>query len=117
MNKTVLFVYGTLRQGHSAHALLAGGAYLGTVTTLPQYDLAHLGAYPGLLRGGKTAVTGELYLVDERTIQDLDEYEGHPDYFHRGIVVLSNGREVAAYFYPRDRAAGSPRIPGGDWKE
>lgn len=91
-----LFVYGTLRAGEPAHALLRGAALLRRCRTAPGWTKVELDAYPALVPGEGT-VEGELYEVDAATLAALDEYEGHPDLFVRVTVVLDDGTSAQAY--------------------
>lgn len=67
----LVFVYGTLRHGESNHTYLQHSQLLGQFETKPEYALYDLGAYPGLVEGHQS-VHGEVYLVDEHTLAQLD---------------------------------------------
>lgn len=111
-----LFVYGTLLAGEPAHARLAGARFLGPVRTAPDYDLVDFGAYPALVPGGRSAVTGELYLVDEATLERLDEFEAVPDLYFRVRIRLAAGSLAETYLMPREQARGRRIIESGDWR-
>jgi gamma-glutamylcyclotransferase (GGCT)/AIG2-like uncharacterized protein YtfP len=113
--RTTLFVYGTLLRGEVNHDRLAGASFLGEARTEPAFDLVDLGPYPALVRGGRTAVLGELYAVPRPLLAALDRFEGHP--YRRGRIHLDDGRRVDAYLYPPALAAGLPRVPGGSWRD
>mgnify|MGYP006270611263 CR=1 FL=1 len=110
-----VFVYGTLRRGERANALLATSRFAGEGWTPPSYKLVHMGEYPALLAGGNTAVLGEVYQVDAATLAVLDDYEDHPDFYRRQWLALADGTEVQAYVLPVAYARGKPEIPSGDW--
>jgi gamma-glutamylcyclotransferase (GGCT)/AIG2-like uncharacterized protein YtfP len=95
----VLFVYGTLLEGEAHHARLAGARALGAARTSAEYALFDRGEYPALARGGATSVLGELYAIDEALTAELDRFEEHPTLFERGLIRLSDGREVEGYVY------------------
>ncbi len=118
---TRVFVYGTLRTGESNHDLLATAAPAGLARTAPAFDLVSLGPFPGMVAGGRTAVTGELYDVDSATLAALDRLEGHPRLPIRMTgrlpIRLEGGALVEAYLLPKHRADRRPRIPSGDWKQ
>ena len=59
----LLFVYGTLLEGHPGHGLLAGARFDGTARTEPSFELIDLGAYAALVPGGSTSISGEIYDV------------------------------------------------------
>ncbi|WP_437745183.1 gamma-glutamylcyclotransferase family protein [Sorangium sp. So ce302] len=111
-----LFVYGTLMRGERAHALLGRARCLGPARTAPSFELADLGAYPALVRGGSVAVLGELYEPDPEALPSLDLYEDCPDLFNREPIELDGGALCEAYLMPAGQALGSPRIASGDWR-
>lgn len=111
----IVFVYGTLRRGEANHGQLGGAVFIGPATTPPAFDLVHLGAYPAMISGGCTAITGELYQVDTATLAALDALEEHPTYYRRTEVALADGTRAQAYLLPRALAAEAPLIAGGDW--
>jgi gamma-glutamylcyclotransferase (GGCT)/AIG2-like uncharacterized protein YtfP len=116
VNRTLLFVYGTLLSGERSHALLAGSEPAGPARTAPSFRLSDCGDYPALRRGGTSAVEGELYWISDATLAVLDDFEGHPDLFQRSPVALIDGRE--AYAYLAGVHAPPPRcsIPDGNWR-
>ncbi|MEM6909952.1 MAG: gamma-glutamylcyclotransferase family protein [Verrucomicrobiota bacterium] len=105
----ILFVYGTLKRGHSAAHEMKDATFLGEATTEPKYRLlvCQQGAYPGLVeaeQGGK-AIAGELYQVSHHLLQHLDRYEGLPEgYYRRGQIALRPPAPpgVEGYLYLRD---------------
>ena len=108
-----VFVYGTLRRGQRNHALLESGRLLGPFITRPLYTMLDLGAYPAVVPGGSTAVTGEVYAVNAQTLASLDRLEGYPRRYTREILETPYGN---AWFYiylgrPGDRRS----IGAGDW--
>ena len=64
MKTTKVFTYGTLLKGEPNHGLLAEARLVGEARTEPVFDLINLGAFPGMVAGGSTAVRGEIYEVD-----------------------------------------------------
>ena len=109
-----VFVYGTLRRGQPNHHLL-DRAPIATTRTRPEFDLVSLGAFPAMVAGGCTAVVGEVYEVDGRTLRALDRLEGHPRFYERRAIRLEDGHAVLAYLLSPEQARGRPRIPSGDW--
>ena len=114
--RTRLFVYGTLLSGEANHPLLAGAELVGEARTEPAFDLVSLGAFPAMVRGGETAIAGEIYEVDAQTLEALDRLEGHPSFYRRLPVRLDDGEEVLTYLLNPGQARGRPRITSGDWR-
>lgn len=76
--KKLFLVYGTLKQGHGNHRIIAHPStkFKGTFATPPNYTLFD-GGFPVVERGGETAIQGELYEVsDAETIGDVFGLEG-----------------------------------------
>lgn len=122
----LVFVYGTLKEGHGNHQLLAdrpGAQKIGTGTTGKAFGFVNY-AIPFTIQGGpremRGFVQGELYAVTSATImKDLDRLEGHPRFYERKMtpIRLDNGDEVEAwlYFYPEDRISESEyETPNGE---
>lgn len=117
-----VFVYGTLLSGQENARQMTGATLIGAAATTASFDLldcsylADYGRFPGLRPGGRTSVKGELYLVDDRVLAQLDEFEGHPDLFLRSNITLAGGGIAQAYLAPPEKFVGAPLIPGGDWR-
>ncbi len=99
-----LFVYGTLRKGQASHGLLKDARFLGNAKTAERYGLYVLPhGVPYAAHNGSqlVAVSGEIYSVDEITLEAVDHFEGHPDVYERREVpvVLECGIEVNAWMY------------------
>ena len=120
--RELVFVYGTLKRGGSNHACLIGQKFIGPAQTIAGYRLISLGDYPGIIsdQTRTTGVTGEVWSVDDRCLQQLDELEGLPEgLFRREAVPLSppfNEDVVLTYIYARDVSGRAP-IPEGVWRE
>jgi len=119
-----VFVYGTLKRGHSNHNHYLGQArFVGAARTEPLYVMRSLGGFPGVTRGGTTAVTGEIFEVTNAELANLDRLEGHPDFYRRQLISVS-GILVYAYLLPEDffeeRSKGRwsvdyPSVDNGVW--
>lgn len=109
-----VFVYGTLLRGEVNHHRLTGAEFLGGCRTEPCFTLFNLGAYPGLARGGRTAITGEVYRVDGAGLRHLDRLEDYPRLYDRQLIATPFGR-AWVYLYRGD-LGGRPVIRGGDWR-
>ena len=112
-----VFVYGTLMAGEPNHGLLAGQTLLRRAETEPAFELVDLGPYPALVAGGETSVVGEVYEITVNVLAALDRLEGHPNFYRRARIRLSDGETVLAYLLAPEQVRGQPRILSGDWKE
>ena len=72
-----LFIYGTLKRGHSRADAMNGQRFLGIAQTAPKYRMFDCGEYPGLVEADDgVSITGELWDVDQVCLNVLDELEG-----------------------------------------
>ncbi len=110
-----VFVYGTLLRGQVNNDLLAGAACLGSHRTAAAFTLYNLGTYPGLVRGGVTAVVGEVYRVDGATLRRLDELEEYPRLYGRFLMSTSYG--ATWIYHYRGGIQGCQVIRSGDWRD
>lgn len=115
-----VFVYGTLLSGLGNHRLLSNSLLIDRATTEDSYVLV-ANSIPYLLdEEGKSYVCGEVYEVDERTLDNLDGLEGHPNWYNRRIinVVTEQGDRLKAwaYFMPK-RPSGATVIETGSYKD
>lgn len=112
-----LFVYGTLMSGEPYHhRLMEEARFVAKTLTEPAYELLDLGEYPGLVEGGETAVTGEVFEIDEHIQKAVDRLEGHPHLYRRTTVRLAGGEEAVGYVLPRKARESYPVVSHGDWK-
>ena len=111
-----LFDYGTFLPGEPDHGFLEGAELIGPATTKPQYKLVEFTATAGLLDRGDTAVVGEIYELDVKTLAACDVKREHPVLFERRVVELSDGTRAHAYFLRHEQSRGRRRLRGGDWR-
>lgn len=109
-----VFVYGTLLSGEVNHHLLEGAELLGRGCTEPCFTMFGLGAYPGVARGGSTAIAGEVYRVGMRELERLDRLEDYPRLYDRILIPTSFG-SAWIYLY-RGRIRDRLVIRTGDWR-
>lgn len=80
MGKHVIFVYGTLKNGHMRHKHLMSQRYLGTAVLKPNYRMVYLSGYPALVTPQEgqfgSRVRGEVYEIDDICMQVIDKVEG-----------------------------------------
>ena len=111
-------VYGTLKKGFGNHRLLAQSRFVGEALTEPNFTLLHLGGFPGIVRSGDTAVSCEVYEVDDITLARLDRLEGHPTFYERQpLTVAIDGVDmpVEGYVLPTSWLDSRQVIPTGVW--
>jgi nicotinate-nucleotide--dimethylbenzimidazole phosphoribosyltransferase len=115
-----LFVYGSLRSVHPAHARVS--PYVADIAPATAAGRLALlgGGYPGLVDDISARVTGELLTLRDldAALAALDDYEG--DEYRRVLraVTLADGNPRLAWCYVATAAAladGSEPIPGDDW--
>lgn len=112
----LVFVYGTLKRGHSNHHWLAGATFLGR-RLLRGGRLYDLGPYPmAVLSTDKQAVIhGELFAVTQEGLARLDLLEGYPSFYERSQLILSTGQTAWVYHGLQEQVGDAPTIPLGDW--
>ncbi len=96
-----VFVYGTLRKGFWNHVLLKDSEFV-EERWLPGFRI-HGAGIPFMVRteNENDKVYGEIYKVDDETLQQLDWLEGHPDWYVRQEV---DEEGVQAYVMPETHA-------------
>ncbi len=110
----LVFVYGTLRKGESNHHLLESSEYLGHYETEDDYTLYDVGPYPALVPGSK-AISGEVYLIDDHTLQQLDILEDVPVEYRRETINTPYG--TAWIYLYQDDSSLSVEVDSGDWSQ
>ncbi|MDQ7056677.1 MAG: gamma-glutamylcyclotransferase family protein [Persephonella sp.] len=117
MHKNFVFVYGTLRKGFWNHSFLGNSRFLGYGKTKEKYSL-YADSIPYVVKEPLTQIKGEIYEVDDETLQRLDELEGHPSFYKRELVdvITEDGKLIKAwiYFYPYKNGH---LIQSGDYKD
>ncbi|HEY0324062.1 MAG TPA: gamma-glutamylcyclotransferase family protein [Pyrinomonadaceae bacterium] len=120
MNKHLVFVYGTLRRG-GARAMsirFPNSKFIADVKV--SGSLYDLGAYPGLLLNESSSlVAGEVYEVDDETLNELDDFEASSNYWRKQVEISLGANRKACWTYEPNPEFYSPRtlITSGDWIE
>lgn len=87
MNNNTIFVYGTLKKNFENHFILDGADFLGEAITEKKYLLVKSGGLPFLIENSEhekaTFIKGELYKISDSLLMDVDELEGHPNFYYR----------------------------------
>ena len=103
-----LFIYGSLKRGHSRSSLLDDQHFLGERKTSPKYRLFKCSSFPALVEASRADVTlpgisieGELRQVDDSCLAMLDVTEGVGSglFERRQIELLDYDGEAEAYFW------------------
>jgi gamma-glutamylcyclotransferase (GGCT)/AIG2-like uncharacterized protein YtfP len=83
-----VFVYGSLKRGFENHGLLVTAAFAGKATTAAAFRMMD-GPYPVLreIATGGFRISGELYEVDDRTLEALDDLEGVAERFYDRVEI------------------------------
>lgn len=102
--KHLVFVYGSLKRGYSLNHVLYRSLYISRATAGPEYTLLEGYAFPFLVERKGIGARGELYLVDDNTLDILDRIEGHPNFYERKKITVKDEdgieKEVYAYIHP-----------------
>lgn len=114
----LIFVYGTLKEGYGNHFHLEHADFVEKAITEAEYTMYSIrGWYPGVVKNGNTRIKGEIYRIDENTLNRLDNLEGfyneENDLYKREIINV-NGKEVFTYFYNQS-LEGLQIIENGTW--
>ncbi|MFA6192983.1 MAG: gamma-glutamylcyclotransferase family protein [Sulfurimonas sp.] len=106
--KVYLFAYGSMKQGFKNHYRLENDNLIGEAVTLQKYNMypAESFNYPYGIEGeSKWQLHGELYELNTSDIEDIDIFEGTPDYYYRKeIEVICENKIYATFIYFRTSA-------------
>jgi gamma-glutamylaminecyclotransferase len=97
----MVFVYGTLRKGHSNNHMLKDAYCYGVGVSEDRYAMYIHKCYPYITSiDARYPIVGELYSVDDETLMELDKFEGHPRYYKRiEIPVNVEEKQYIAWAY------------------
>ncbi|RUM87165.1 MAG: hypothetical protein DSZ25_03915 [Thermovibrio sp.] len=129
MNYQLLFVYGTLMSGLSAHSFLIDSAFI-SHGILYGARLIHLSeGYPAVVEG-EGRVFGEVYRVDDLTLKAIDLFEDFNELFPEEsfyirkmkqvrLIPMNEFVEAWAYFLNPSlvESLEFTEVPFGNWKE
>ena len=120
MNKHLVFVYGTLRRGGVGAMPIRFPDSKFIADAKVSGSLYDLGAYPGLiLDESNSSVTGEVYEVDDQTLNKLDEFEASSNYWRKPVEISLGTHRKACWTYEPNPEFYALRtlITSGDWIE
>ena len=83
-----VFVYGTLKEGKSAHKLLKDAIFEGDFAVCGTMYGKNGVAYPMIKFNSMNLVFGEVYSITPDMLKTLDRYEGHPHHYKRERIQL-----------------------------
>lgn len=123
-----VFVYGTLKMGHSNHKIIGRhmpneAVFLGRCSIRGPYTLVNLGYYPGVIQNKgeltvKNEVWGEVYRINEEILTHLDILEGNGHFYTRDKVDTPFKKAwcyfVPPTYMPKNRTGGI--LPDGVWQ-
>lgn len=127
MNRNAVFVYGTLRRGASNHFRMNGAEWIGAGSIsgkIYEVSLNPEFLYPALVTKELGEVIGDLFMVSDEKLAELDVFEGisddpsEPDEYRRiqVSVKLDSGEETLAYAWEWNRPLENERLlESGDW--
>lgn len=120
MGRHFVFVYGSLRRGNAGAMSVRFPNAVYVAEGRVRGSLYDLGEYPGLVMDGAVSfVTGEVYQVDDDTLNRLDKFELTSDYSRKQVEVEHGLERTDCWIYVPDRVAeffgDHELIESGDW--
>lgn len=114
-----VFVYGTLKQGHGNHRLLESSELVGKATAegIAIHAAKH-SPFPFAMRSTKQTAHGEVYKINNFTLNKLDKLEGTPCFYQRETTLchLASGEQIECWIYLSPRHAKQlPILRNGIW--
>ncbi len=98
----LVFVYGTLKQGFHNHYILEDSEFLGSGFTVEKCAMYENGIPYIVKDEAISRIQGEIYSVDNETLEILDRLERHPEWYCReevDVVMDSSGEIFVAWLY------------------
>ena len=120
MSKHLIFVYGSLRDGspRSMSRRFPESKFIADAKV--NGSLYDLGPYPGLvLNETNSVVVGEVYEVDDKLLQQLDDFEASSNYLRKQVEIPLGDQRRLCWTYEPDPQVYSLHtlITSGDWLE
>ena len=108
----LVFVYGTLKRGFYNEFFLKNSEFIESYTANIRYKMVNLGEFPSITPDNKiNEISGEIYKINKKTLNRLDEFEGVPSFFNREMMNF-NGHGVWVYTMTKNNY---PTIKSGVW--
>lgn len=88
-------VYGSLKKGFRAHALLSSSKFLGKDKIKCNFQMYSVSWYPALIKTeDQHEIEFEFYEIDEDTMSELKDYEGYPELFQMDSINYKNDKYI-----------------------
>lgn len=115
--KHTVFIYGDLRLGFWKSYILGEAEHLGVGRTCEPFAL-YLGTFAYVMNHERRyPIAGDVFEVDQRTLDHLDLLQGHPYWYRRCIIpVEADGVRRDAWIYFGQDCTGE-LLPSGDYLE
>jgi len=116
MNKTAIFVYGTLKRGYRNHRFMKDAEYIGEgkIDNFDIYTVGEHASYPAIVEGDGE-VFGEVYTVTDRELVHIDRLEGYHGKAYKDnlydkelVEVKMHGKTIKAYVYMWNKSKSLP---------
>jgi len=107
-----VFVYGTLKVGHSNNDLIEHGNFIGKDGILG-WEMKDLGPFPAIIKGNKHII-GEVWEINN--LEMLDMLEGYPSFYNREEIDTHYGKAWVYYIDTKDNSMlDHTTIQTGEW--
>lgn len=101
-----VFVYGTLMRGNREHENFLSEAQFAGNFVAEGFQLFDFGSYPRVIHSEIDKIKGELYIIDSKTLEKLDELEDEGNLYIRKLISVSNDnnevQEAYTYVYNKN---------------
>ena len=99
----LVFVYGTLKKDKHNHYLWRNSKFLGTTSTEPIFAL-YDGPFPIVETNGSTAIHGEVYDVNDETLERLRILEGVYQNWYKELEVNTDLGKCIMYVQDKGKS-------------
>lgn len=86
-----VFVYGSLKKGYHNNVILSESEYIGSFKTNGKFEMTSFGSFPAIHKGkDEKNIIGEVYVVNDDILHDLDRLEGEGWFYKRTIQTVTS---------------------------
>ncbi len=110
--RNLVFVYGTLKQGQCRGHVMRQSNFIGHAKTITgKHAILNLGNFPTIVHSKdipeapESTVIGEIWEIDEKTLQALDRIEGYPFLYTREPISFELVEQVGTPSSPETEKA------------